>query len=168
MDCTCQEICGLLREHRLPKWNEIPELDYYMDQVLALVDRYLGDYPGYDKKGLTASMVNNYVKMGVLNPPQKKRYSRTHLAQLLMICILKTSLPIAAVKNLLDGIGNDRESFYNRFTELFSETNAETADALLAGQIEKAPVTACRAALRAQAEQALAVRLCSELPPTEL
>ena len=163
MNILCGEIGEQLRGFRLPGWDEIPELDYYMDQVLSLVERYLGDYPGFERKGLTASMVNNYVKQGVLQPPVKKRYSRAHLARLLMICILKTSLPIASVKCLLETGQEDEKEFYSRFTQLFDETNADTADALAQSDSAGAADAVCRAALRAQAEQAIAVRVCAGL-----
>ena len=66
-------VCERLAGQRLPRWEELPDLELYMDQVLSLMDRYLGDCPGFDRKGLTASMVNNYVKLGVMPPPVKKK-----------------------------------------------------------------------------------------------
>lgn len=163
--CTLREICAQLEQHSLPLWQQLPELDLYMDQVLSLVGRYLGGYPGFDSKGLTASMVNNYVKQGVLAPPKKKRYSRTHLAQLLVICLLKASLPIAAIRQLTAGEAaqSDPEAFYSRFRELFEQTNREVSAGYSGGAAaeEDFPAVVCRAALRAQAEQALAARLCA-------
>ncbi|MBO5555678.1 MAG: DUF1836 domain-containing protein, partial [Oscillospiraceae bacterium] len=138
------EVCEQLRQHRLPRWQELPELELYMDQVLSLVGRYLGGYPGFDEKGLTASMVNNYVKQGALPPPRKKRYSRTHLARLLMICVLKASLPIAAIKELLPE-ETRTEEFYDRFCDLFEDGNRETAQAHIAQPEPPLPEAACRA-----------------------
>ena len=156
---TLTEICALLGEHKLPSWQDLPEIELYMDQVLSLVERYLGGYPGFDDRGLTASMVNNYVKHGVLPPPQKKRYSREHLARLLVICLLKTSLPIAAIRQLT--AEEDIEQFYNSFCELFSVVNRKIAEGYRDNTDEATTVLQCRAALRAQAEQALASHLCS-------
>ena len=156
---TLTEICAMLGEHTLPSWQELPELELYMDQVLSLVERYLRGYPGFDERGLTASMVNNYVKQGVLPPPQKKRYSREHLAKLLVICLLKTSLPILTIHQLM--AGEDIKRFYLCFCELFSDVNREIAEAYRDSAGEAATVVQCKAALRAQAEQALASHLCS-------
>ena len=156
---TLTEICVKLGEHRLPSWQELPELELYMDQVLSLVERYLRGYPGFDERGLTASMVNNYVKQGALSPPQKKRYSREHLAKLLVICLLKTSLPISAIHQLMGE--EDIEHFYFSFCELFSDVNREIAEAYRGSVDEAATVVQCKAALRAQAEQALASHLSS-------
>ncbi|MBE7009796.1 MAG: DUF1836 domain-containing protein, partial [Ruminococcaceae bacterium] len=92
-------LCHRVAQLRLPRWNELPDLELYMDQVLSLIERYLEGYPG--RKGLTAAMVNNYVKLGVMPPPVKKRYTRLHLAYLLAICVLKASLPIDSIKRMV-------------------------------------------------------------------
>ena len=145
----------------LPRWEELPDLELYMDQVLALIERYLGSYPGFDRKGLTASMVNNYVKLGVMPPPVKKRYARVHLAHLVMICLLKTSLPIEIIKKLLlRSIEQQSESaVYDDFCAAFERSARQAADAARGTGL--ADVYA--AALRARAEQAAALRLCEDL-----
>lgn len=157
------EICAQIKEHQLPLWQELPEFELYMDQVLSLIRRYLGGYPGFDEKGLTASMVNNYVKQGVLAPPRKKRYCREHLAQLLIICLLKTSMPIAAVRQLMedDGAQDDLEGLYRRFCQIFGCVNQEVSDSYTEDKDKSAADVICKAALRAQAEQALAIHLCA-------
>ena len=44
-----------------PKWAEIPNIDLYLDQVLLYVNQVWAPlYPDKDK-GLSASMVYNYV-----------------------------------------------------------------------------------------------------------
>lgn len=145
---------------RLPRWDELPDLELYMDQVLSLTERYLRGGSGAEDRGLTASMVNNYVKMGVMPPPVRKRYTRAHLADLLMICLLKVSLPIASVKDLLsarrEALGE--EGAYDAFCAMVEEENAAAGRAAREG--EDAHALACRAALRAGAERALAQRLC--------
>lgn len=156
------DFCALVAEQKLPRWEELPDLELYMDQVLSLMERYLGSYPGFDRKGLTASMVNNYVKLGVMPPPVKKKYTRIHLAHLIMICVLKASLPIDQIKNLiLKSVENAQESeIYNKFCEDFEASVRQAADAVSA---DPGIVTIYRAALRAQAEQALSRKLYEEL-----
>ena len=49
--------------------SDVPQLDLYMDQVLTLFDRTLSESkraPG--DKLLTKTMVNNYVKEGLMTP----------------------------------------------------------------------------------------------------
>ena len=111
-------------------------------------------------------MVNNYVMMGALPKPVKKRYSRRHLAQLLVICVLKSTLPIASIHALLcrEMPPGGEEAFFDGFCACFESAGAEAARQALA---EEGISPALRAALRAQAEQALALRLCAVLCPED-
>ncbi len=160
-------VCRELEGQRLPRWRELPDLELYLDQVLELTARYLGAWPAFDRKGLTSSMVNNYVTMEVLPKPVKKRYSRRHLAQLLVICVLKNSLPIASVRALLrrEMPEGREEAFYDGFCACFERAGAEASRLVQAGEEGVSP--ALGAALRAQAEQALALRLCAVLYPEQ-
>lgn len=86
----------------LPDWEQLPQLELYMDQVIILLKQYLSPlYHGEDDKAITASIINNYVRMKVMPPPVKKKYSRVHLASLIMICVLKQSLSISCIQRIL-------------------------------------------------------------------
>ncbi len=86
----------------LPRWIELPEIDLYMDQVIVFFERIFSRFPGaYAGKLISPSIINNYVKLGIIPQPLKKKYSRTHLAYLMMICILKQVLPISVVTDLI-------------------------------------------------------------------
>lgn len=165
------ENCALLASHTLPRWNELPDLELYMDQVLGLIGRYLGAYPGFDGKGLTASMVNNYVKLGVMPAPVKKKYTRTHLAHLVVICLLKPCLPIASIQRLVAHELEDASEaeVYDRFCSTFERTNRAAAEMALAeADKHSTPLFPLyHAALLAQAEQALALRLYAAFFPAE-
>lgn len=92
-----------LNDHALPSWEELPELELYMDQVVALLNSYLGFLPkevGMDAV-VTAAAVNNYVRKKIIPAPVKKRYSRIHLAYLLMICSLKQSVSISYIQQMM-------------------------------------------------------------------
>ena len=79
---TLTEICALLGEHKLPSWQDLPEIELYMDQVLSLVERYLGGYPGFDDRGLTASMVNLPMSSpSLVCLPAPRRYRSESLEQ---------------------------------------------------------------------------------------
>ena len=159
------QIRNAAPEQKLPRWNELPDLELYMDQVIALVRRYLDGYPSVGGKSLTPAMVNNYVKQGVLPAPKGKKYTKQHLAHLLAICILKASLPIASIRQVIarELEQNTEAETYDCFCDLLEEAGRNAAQALAA---EADPMTALyRAALRAQAEQATAWNLCGELFP---
>jgi len=156
------ELCAQMAAQRLPRWAELPDLALYMDQLLALMERYLGGQPGFERKGITASMVNNYVKLGVMPPPEKKRYGRTHLSRLIEICLLKPSLPIEAIGQLLSRslAECDEAAFYDAFCAYAERAAAAAAEAATQGTDALLPPV-CAAALRAQAERSLALGLCA-------
>ena len=89
-----------LEKFDLPDWESLPELDLYMAQVILLLNRYLSPIVG-EEKYVTASIINNYVRMKVMPPPVKKRYVRVHLAYLIIICALKQSLSISCIQRML-------------------------------------------------------------------
>ena len=114
-----------LAAFRLPQWESLPELELYMDQVVVLLSRYLAFPPQEegDDRLITASIVNNYVRMKIMPPPVKKKYGRIHIAYLLMICTLKRSLPIAAIRRLVPPDLGEEETraLYGRFLLCFQE-----------------------------------------------
>ena len=99
---------------RLPAWEALPDFGLYMDQVIVLMERALD---GVLPKGeLTKSMVNNYVKVGLIPRPVGKKYDREHLARLLMICILKQALSMEEIAALLSMFCvEDAKSGYEQF-----------------------------------------------------
>lgn len=84
-----------------PQWDQLPGLELYMDQVIILLKQYLGPLQRDEDKAVTASIINNYVRMKLMPPPVKKKYSRAHIAYLLMICLLKQSLSISCIRRML-------------------------------------------------------------------
>jgi hypothetical protein len=76
-----------LRTQRPAEWDQLPDFALYMDQVLSYMDRQVIRFDGDDS--LTAAMVNNYTKNGLVPRAEGKKYSRDHLAYLTVICVLK-------------------------------------------------------------------------------
>ena len=73
-------------KHHLPRWNELPEIDLYLDQVVNYLEKYLGILSSNDDdKIITKTMINNYVKQGIMPAPEKKKYGKTHIAYLMVI-----------------------------------------------------------------------------------
>lgn len=108
-----------LTEHALPTWEELPAIELYMDQVIALLTEYLSFLPKEDDLDaiVTAAAVNNYVRKKVMPPPVKKRYSRVHLAYLVMICSLKQCVTIPYIQQMLPTTLTEQElhDAYNAF-----------------------------------------------------
>ena len=72
------------------RWQELPDFDLYMDQVIGLIEKSLSFLKlDEDDKIVTSTMINNYVKAKLVSPPIKKKYSREHVAYFTVICFLK-------------------------------------------------------------------------------
>ena len=105
-----------------PNWNEIPEIGLYMDQVISLMEHYLQHIVFEDGfKLLTPSMINNYVKLNIIPAPEKKKYYRTHIAYLIIICSLKQVIPISRIKEFIEVKlqSNSIEEIYGSYINLF-------------------------------------------------
>lgn len=86
----------------IPRWNELPNLDLYLDQLVTILEKNLKDYIGNKEETIiTKTMINNYVKQGLIKPPRKKKYSRLHIATLFVICILKQIYSISDINELI-------------------------------------------------------------------
>ncbi|MGN0115466.1 MAG: DUF1836 domain-containing protein [Acutalibacteraceae bacterium] len=128
---------GEISKHNcLPKWDELPNIDLYMDQVIALVNRYLG-FLCDDEALITHSMINNYVKLKIIPMPVKKRYCKTHLACLIMIGALKQSLSIPTISFLLPNDCNETEArvIYDNFAGSF-ENSLNMASEMVEQQVK--------------------------------
>jgi len=80
-----------LDDVNMPRWEEITDIPLYMDQLIAVVTQYLEPFQIFssDKKPVTSSMVNNYVKLGLIPKPIKRHYNKRHIAYLIVITLFK-------------------------------------------------------------------------------
>ena len=158
MEADLKSACEMLAKRTLPRWNELPDLELYMDQVTSLIGRYLKD-----DRELTASMVNNYVKHKAMPAPVRKKYTREHLAYLIVICTLKPVLPISTIRQMIDDelAVQNLQLFYDAFCTLFENSCRETAARHLKNENLSHSSTLCRAALCAKAEQSLALQMAA-------
>ncbi|MBE6689135.1 MAG: DUF1836 domain-containing protein [Ruminococcaceae bacterium] len=85
-------------EFHLPRWDELPEIELYMDQVVSYLEKKLEIFAeSKDQKIITSTMINNYVKQKVVKPPVNKRYGRLQLAYLFVVCLLKRLMSISEI-----------------------------------------------------------------------
>lgn len=99
-----------LDKYTLPTWEELPTIDLYMDQVVILLGKYLDFLPADEANGkvVSATAINNYVRMRIVPPPDRRKYSRIHMAYLIMICSLKQSISIAYISRMIPiGLSED-------------------------------------------------------------
>ena len=92
-----------LDDYRLPAWEEIPDIGLYMDQVVTLLTGYLDYMPPElkEEQVITPAAINNYVRKKIMPEPVKKKYYRSHIAYLVMVCTLKQSLSIPTLKTMI-------------------------------------------------------------------
>lgn len=88
-----------MQEETHTTYGNLPDLDLYMDQVLAYLSRQHISFREEDK--LTSAMVNNYKKSGLLPRTNGKKYSRKHLVYLTLISRLKQVLSVKDTDTLL-------------------------------------------------------------------
>ena len=121
---THEAILEHLRDCLLPDWETLPDFGLYKDQMISFVSRSLPGVSG--QPDLTSSMINNYVKAGLIDKPNGKKYSREALAQLLMIVLLKMTTPMELVKSLLHPEdGTETEELYRRFRQYQDQVISE-------------------------------------------
>lgn len=106
-----------------PKWEEIPSINLYLDQVLLYVNQICPPTSPDKEKGLTASMVNNYVKQGYISKPEKKKYQRKQIARLIAITTLKSVFSIQEIAQTLNTLQTETnsEQLYNAFVDYMNE-----------------------------------------------
>lgn len=102
---TIIEGLGLAEEIQV---EQIPDIGLYMDQLLDFLNGRLNSLKR-DRidRGLTKTMVNNYTKDQLLIPPQNRKYGKSHVMLLILICQLKSILTINDIKRLFAPILND-------------------------------------------------------------
>ncbi len=116
-----------LQEERPVEWNSLPDIELYMDQLINYMPR---QQVAYRKDAvLTAAMVNNYIKDGLIPHPNGKRYSREHLAMLTAVCICKQVLSVKDISLVLSDELRDNEcqQFYNKLIDILDENLIETS-----------------------------------------
>ena len=80
-----------IQDFHIPRWQELPALDLYMDQVIAFIEGSLGPFfAAVGAAPLTKSMVNNYVKAKIVDAPVNKKYPKLSLAMIIVVYILKS------------------------------------------------------------------------------
>ena len=122
------------------RFGELPRIELYLDQVLTLVSEELAFMCLPDEQVVTGSMVNNYVKQKLLPAPEKKRYTRTHVATLLFVCALKRVYSIAQLQQIMGMIENAHVDAAALYDEVVAALECALAEQFAVGPDFVAPV----------------------------
>ena len=122
---TLEDWLNELNNFSFKKYEELPDIDLYMDQVVNFLEKQIKIFQtsSLDKQ-ITSSMINNYVKGEVVAAPISKKYNKEHLASIEEVITLKQVLSIAEVKQILNTRYNDetvKGDIFNAFNDLQTE-----------------------------------------------
>lgn len=107
-----------------PDYADFPAIPLYKDQVVSFLSEALAPFDGGEEMAVTAARINNYVKLKVIAPPEKKKYSREQLICLYVVFLLKQVLSMEEIRALLQ--------------EEFPPDQAETSYRWLCVQLDRA------------------------------
>ena len=73
VEFDCGKWLQEAEEFALPNWSALPSIPLYMDQVMMFTGEALSLFERDEKQSLlTNSMINNYVKSGVVDHPVQR------------------------------------------------------------------------------------------------
>lgn len=94
-----EKIISSIKDFKLPKYNEIPDVGLFLEQTVKYISSYLEPL---ECISLTASMISNYVKKKIIDSPNKKQYSKEQIAYLIFIAVTKTVLPLEDIQLIIN------------------------------------------------------------------
>ena len=158
-----------IMNYHCPRWNELPSIELYIDQVISILENNLSIFnKDSDSPLITSSMINNYVKQHILKPPVKKKYNRSHLSYLFVICIFKRLMSLSQIRGSITMTRRlfSVEEGYNMFCEQFEKAlkNAfapETNPPVLIEPDDVQEIAALKAIVKSFANIVLADRIIS-------
>ena len=117
-ETTKQRIADSVRNFRLPRYHEIPNVGLYLEQTSKYIAECLAPV---QETAITSSMISNYVKKGLISNPVKKLYYRDQIAHLLFIMLAKS---VVSLDNLYHFIRLQERTYpteraYNYLVEEF-------------------------------------------------
>ncbi|RLK62580.1 DUF1836 domain-containing protein [Atopobacter sp. AH10] len=96
-----RDALNVLSHYHLPRYKELPDIGLFSRQVIQYINDILGPILIQDSQ-LTATMIQNYVKLEIMPSPSCRRYNREHIAHIIAITILKHVIPIKQVRRGID------------------------------------------------------------------
>lgn len=88
-------IAPQVQQFRLPRYQELPNVGLYLEQTTKYLNGFLEPLGCLE---ITASMISNYVKKGLIPNPVKKQYYAEHLAYLFFVAVAKQ---LVSIENLI-------------------------------------------------------------------
>ena len=123
-----QNLKARMEQERPARWEDLPDIALYMDQLISYMPRQLIRFDGGN--ALTPAMVNNYIKDGLVERANGKKYGQEHLAYLTAISALKQVMSVREMK-VLTTVGREMRSpdrQYEYFCNYLDQAMADAAE----------------------------------------
>ena len=164
-----QDLRRRMEEERPTRWEELPDIALYMDQLISYMPRQLIRFD--QSTPLTPAMVNNYIKDGLVPRAEGKRYSPEHLGYLTAVVALKQILSVRDIGTLLSAgreTGKSSPELYGYFCRALDRALTDTAQAIdPEAQEQDLARMALDFALRSYANQLACARILDILQPPD-
>ena len=121
------ELKRQLAQQRPDSWDKLPDIPLYMDQVVGYLARQLVSVG--DGDALTSAMINNYIKDGLVERANGKKYGQEHLAYLTAISALKQVMSVREMK-VLTTVGREMRApqrQYEYFCQYLDQAMSDAA-----------------------------------------
>ncbi len=111
-------------QYHCPRYQELPDIALYLEQLL---DAARDATATVISEAPTGPMINNYVKLGVMPPAVRKKYSKDQLCYLIIITLLKQVFTLPQIRSFFE---IQRQTYpleraYNYFCEEFENALRE-------------------------------------------
>jgi len=120
------ELKRQLAEQRPDGWDKLPDIPLYMDQVVSYLSRQMVSIGDGDT--LTSAMINNYIKDGLVERANGKKYGQEHLAYLTAIAALKQVMSVREMK-VLTTVGREMRAPERQYEYFCSYLDQAMGDA---------------------------------------
>ncbi|NLY35878.1 MAG: DUF1836 domain-containing protein [Tissierellia bacterium] len=120
----------------LPRWEDLPDGPMTNRELVDHVREYLTPL-FLTENFISTTRIQNYVKWGVLTPPKGRRYEKLHLAEAMILSILKGVLTTEEIARgiRLQLLLLSTEKAYDAFCGAFEEAKSEVEYLIKFGKI---------------------------------
>lgn len=164
-----QDLRRRMQEERPTRWEDLPDIALYMDQLISYMPRQLIRFD--QSTPLTSAMVNNYIKDGLVPRAEGKRYGPEHLGYLTAVVALKQILSVRDIGALLNAgrkTGKSSPELYDYFCQALDRALNDTAQVIDPEATEQDLARmALDFALRSYANQLACARILDVLQPPD-
>ena len=92
-------LAASVNAFQMPRYEELPDVGLYLEQTTKYVNYVFKPLACVE---ITSSMIRNYVKMGLVPNPVKKKYGANQIAHLLCVTLLKQVMPLDHISQLFE------------------------------------------------------------------